>query len=160
MIRSSARSRMTAMELLEQLWGLDHALDRASMLMLRESGVTGPQRVALRLITLAGEIGPTELARQMRHHPATITSLLTRLERGGYVQRLPSTEDRRRTVVVVTAAGRALGETTGSIEAAVEAVLGHSDPDEVAACVRVLVALSEALEPLGDTSEGDTPHGG
>lgn len=153
MIPVSARSRLTAMELLEELWGLDHALDRASMRMLRESGVTGPQRVALRLVTVAGEIGPTELARQMRHHPATITSILNRLERDGYVQRLPSTEDRRRTVIVATPAGRVLGETSGSIEASVERVLGRTEPDDVAACVRVLAAIADALEPLEDGTE-------
>jgi DNA-binding MarR family transcriptional regulator len=143
---------MTALELLEELWGLDHALDQASLRMLREVGVTGPQRVALRLLTLRGDIGPSELARQMHLHPATITSLLGRLERNGYVQRLPSREDRRRTILIVTEAGRTLGESKGAIEAAVEVVLRQTDPEDLAACVRVLGALTDALAPLGEDS--------
>ena len=151
---ATPREPLAALELLQLLWGLDHALDRASMRMLREVGVTGPQRIALRLITEAGEIGPGELARQMRHHPATISSLLNRLERSALVERRPSPADRRRTVVVATERGRELGASDGgTIESAVRAVMRSADPATVLGCARVLAALADALEPLDDDAD-------
>lgn len=135
-----------ALEFLRRLWGLDHALDSASKRMLKELGVTGPQRMVLRLVSQAGEMGPTEIADQMMHHPATTSSLLKRLEEAGYITRTESRRDRRRTVVVATETGRALGASkVGTIEAKVEAVLRGLDPDEVATCERVLEALTRAL---------------
>lgn len=137
-----------ALELLERLWGLDHVLDSASKRMLRDIGVSGPQRVVLRLLSLEGALSPGELARRMRHHPATISTLLNRLEEGGYVERRHSTEDRRRSMVVATRKGRALGQrTTGTIEEQVEDVLRTLDRDEVASCLAVLDALVIALRP-------------
>ena len=135
-----------ALDFLRRLWGLSHALDSASKRMLKELGVTGPQRVVLRLVAQAGEMGPTEIAEQMMHHPATTSSLLKRLEEANYIVRIESKEDRRRTVVVVTDAGRALGASqAGTIEAAVEVVLQQLDPEDIAACERVLEALTSAL---------------
>jgi DNA-binding MarR family transcriptional regulator len=146
--------KFTALELLQLLWGLDHVLERASLRMLRDLGVTGPQRMALRLITRVDEIGPSELALEMRHHRATISSLLNRLERGGLIQRLPAVGDRRRTVIVATDRGRELGlRQEGTIESAVSDVLRDTDPDDVAACVRVFSALRDALEPLGGSED-------
>ena len=141
----------TALQLLERLWGLDHALDSASKRMLRDIGISSPQRVVLRLITLEGGMGPGEIARRMRHHPATISTLLNRLEEAGYVERRHSVEDRRRSTVVVTKRGRALGERTqGTIEARIEAALQGLDPAKVADCLAVLDTLVEALAPVAD----------
>jgi MarR family transcriptional regulator, organic hydroperoxide resistance regulator len=141
----------TALEVLERLWGLDHGLDSASKRMLRDIGISGPQRVVLRLLSLEGGMGPGELARRMRHHPATISTLLNRLEEAGYVERHHSTEDRRRSTVVATRRGRALGErTAGTIEALIATVLRDLDPDDVRSCLAVLDALVEALVPPTD----------
>ena len=138
----------TALEVLERLWGLDHALDSASKRMLRDLGISGPQRVVLRLLALEGGMGPTELARRMRHHPATISTLLNRLEDAGYVERRHSTEDRRRSTVTVTRSGRALGQrTAGTIEERIWTALGDLDPERVEVCLSVLDQLIEALAP-------------
>jgi MarR family transcriptional regulator, organic hydroperoxide resistance regulator len=141
----------TALEVLERLWGLDHGLDSASKRMLRDIGVSGPQRVVLRLLTLEGGMGPGELARRMHHHPATISSLLNRLEVAGYVERRHSTEDRRRSTVLVTRRGRALGQrTAGTIEEQIETVLRDLDPAQVDSCLAVLDTLVEALAPVDE----------
>jgi DNA-binding MarR family transcriptional regulator len=140
--------RTRALDFLRRLWGLDHVLDSASKRMHKELGVTGPQRVVLRLVAEAGEMGPTEIAEQMMHHPATTSALLKKLEESGYIVRRESLQDRRRTAVVATEAGRALGASrAGTIEACVEEVLRELDPEDVAACERVLEALTRALLP-------------
>lgn len=142
------KAEPTPLDFLRRLWGLDHALDSASKRMLKELGITGPQRVVLRLVAEAGEMGPTEIAEQMMNHPATTSALLKRLEEAGYIRRTESKTDRRRTVVVVTDAGRVLGALkAGTIEVTVETVLQELAPEDVVACERVLEALTRALMP-------------
>ena len=53
----------------------------------------------LDLISRQGPLGPTALARRAGLHPATLTGILDRLERGGWVVRDPVPSDRRGVVV-------------------------------------------------------------
>jgi DNA-binding MarR family transcriptional regulator len=53
----------------------------------------------LDLISRQGPLGPTALARRAGLHPATLTGVLDRLERGGWVVREPVPSDRRGVVV-------------------------------------------------------------
>ncbi|WNI15602.1 MarR family transcriptional regulator [Actinacidiphila sp. ITFR-21] len=53
----------------------------------------------LDLISRYGPIGPTALARRAGLHPATLTGVLDRLERGGWVVRTPNPSDRRAILV-------------------------------------------------------------
>jgi DNA-binding MarR family transcriptional regulator len=53
----------------------------------------------LDLINLAGPISPTALARRAGLHPATVTGILDRLERSGWVVRERAENDRRAVVV-------------------------------------------------------------
>jgi DNA-binding MarR family transcriptional regulator len=55
----------------------------------------------LDVIDRAGEVSPTELARRVGLHPATMTGILDRLERGGWVERSRHADDRRRVLVRV-----------------------------------------------------------
>lgn len=55
----------------------------------------------LDLIGRYGPIGPTALARRAGLHPATLTGVLDRLERGGWVVRTPNPTDRRAVLVQV-----------------------------------------------------------
>jgi DNA-binding MarR family transcriptional regulator len=59
----------------------------------------------LDVITRSGPLSPSALARRAGLHPATMTGILDRLERGGWVERSRDTSDRRG-VVVQAARGR------------------------------------------------------
>lgn len=59
----------------------------------------------LDVITRYGPLSPSVLARRAGLHPATMTGVLDRLERGGWVERSRDTSDRRG-VVVQVARGR------------------------------------------------------
>ncbi len=59
----------------------------------------------LDLITRYGPLSPSALARRARLHPATMTGILDRLERGGWIERDRDPSDRRG-VVVRAARGR------------------------------------------------------
>ncbi len=54
--------------------------------------------------------GPTqtELAERLRISPATITKMLQRMEKAGFIQRKPDANDQRITRVYLTGAGRAI----------------------------------------------------
>jgi DNA-binding MarR family transcriptional regulator len=62
----------------------------------------------LDLIASHGPLSPTALARRAGLHPATITGILDRLERGGWVARERDPSDRR--AVVVRGLNRRTGE--------------------------------------------------
>jgi DNA-binding MarR family transcriptional regulator len=53
----------------------------------------------LDLITLHGPLSPTALARRAGLHPATMTGILDRLERGGWVVRERDPSDRRAVLI-------------------------------------------------------------
>jgi DNA-binding MarR family transcriptional regulator len=59
----------------------------------------------LDLITRSGPLSPSALARSAGLHPATMTGILDRLERGGWIERSRDPADRRG-VVVQAARGR------------------------------------------------------
>jgi DNA-binding MarR family transcriptional regulator len=60
----------------------------------------------LDVITRCGPVSPSALARRAGLHPATMTGILDRLERGGWIERSRDPSDRRG-VVVEAARGRA-----------------------------------------------------
>lgn len=47
------------------------------------------------LVARHGPLGPSDLTRRAGLHPATVTGILDRLERGGWVVREPDPDDRR-----------------------------------------------------------------
>ncbi len=74
----------------------------------RETGLTGPQLWAIKVIAEASPIKPSELARRMYLHPATVVGLIDRLEKKGLVSRTRSREDRRVVEITLTEQGREL----------------------------------------------------
>jgi DNA-binding MarR family transcriptional regulator len=84
------------LQFMQRLWDLVHALEVRSRRMARTLGVTGPQRLVIRLLgrtpgTTAGEIAET-----LGLHPSTLTGILRRLEKLGMLERKVDPEDRRR----------------------------------------------------------------
>ncbi|TWJ33612.1 MarR family winged helix-turn-helix transcriptional regulator [Geobacter argillaceus] len=74
----------------------------------RETGLTGPQLWAIKMIAESAPIKPSELARRMYLHPATVVGLIDRLERKLLVTRTRSNEDRRVVEISLTEQGREL----------------------------------------------------
>jgi DNA-binding MarR family transcriptional regulator len=84
------------------------SVDTASRRLLKEFGVTGPQLWALRTLEEARGLTIGELAAAMYLHISTVSGILDRLEKNGWVERRRSEMDRRVTRVAVTRRGRAL----------------------------------------------------
>ncbi|TRZ54582.1 MarR family transcriptional regulator, partial [bacterium] len=74
----------------------------------RETGLTGPQFWAIKII---GELSPvrvSDLAARMHLHPATVVGILNRLELQGLINRMRTNEDRRVVKIALTDAGHAI----------------------------------------------------
>ena len=74
----------------------------------KETGLTGPQLWAIKVISDSEAIKVSELARKMYLHPATVVGILDRLESRGLVARTRSTEDRRVVYADLTELGKDL----------------------------------------------------
>ncbi len=74
----------------------------------RITGLTGPQLWAIKVIAEAQLINPSELARRMYLHPATVVGLIDRLVKRGLVTRDRSEEDRRVVEISLSDKGKEL----------------------------------------------------
>lgn len=84
------------------------AIDMHSRQLVQQLGVTGPQLMVLRELARNGAVPVGSLAKAVSLSHATVTGIVTRLEKRELVQRREDDEDRRRVLVGVTSAGEAL----------------------------------------------------
>jgi MarR family transcriptional regulator, organic hydroperoxide resistance regulator len=132
---------------LQRLWALDHRLQSYSKLMLDRLGVTGPQRLVVRLIGQCPGISAGQLAGILQIHPSTLTGVSQRLERRGLIRRSGVPYDGRRVVYHLTPRGRRINEDHGgTVEAILEAALAEIPPEKVEAAKEVLSLLVLSLE--------------
>lgn len=71
----------------------------------QETGLTGSQLWAVKIVAESAPIKVSDLARFMYLHPATVVGIVDRLESRGLVQRKRSTTDRRVVEIALTAEG-------------------------------------------------------
>jgi len=134
------------LDFMRLLWAVDHALQSASKRMEANFGMTGPQRLVVRIVGRFPGTPAGRVAQILHVHPSTLTGILKRLEARSILQRRPDPRDARRALLALTAKGRKLDNLrTGTVEQAVRRVLG-TDPAKVAAAQEVLFALSEELD--------------
>ena len=134
------------LDFMRLLWALDHALQSASKRMESAFGMTGPQRLVVRIVGRFPGISAGRIALILHVHPSTLTGVLRRLESRALVQRRPDPRDARRALFMLTAKGRKLDTIkTGTVEQAVRRVL-LKEPAKVAAAQEVLASLSEELD--------------
>lgn len=74
----------------------------------RETGLSGSQLWAIKIIAEAATIKPSELARRMYLHPATVVGLIDRLVKKGLVARTRCDKDRRIVQIALTEKGERL----------------------------------------------------
>lgn len=132
---------------LELLWAVAHGLERTSKRMTRDLGVTGPQRLVLRIVGLFPGLSAGELARILHVHASTVTGVLRRLETQRLLERVQNPADRRRAILRLTSKGiRANASRVGTVEAAVAAGLAGVSTEDQAVASRVLERVASRLE--------------
>lgn len=135
-----------ALDFMRLLWSVDHGLQRRSKRMEVELGVTGMQRVIIRLIGRYPEVAAGRLAELVHVHPSTLTGVLRRLVDRGFVHRERDPDDARRSKFVLLPPGQQIDATqAGTVEAAIRRALARLDPAAVDAARTVLAAVSEEL---------------
>lgn len=134
------------LDFMRLLWAVDHALQSMSKRMEASLGVTGPQRLVIRIVGRFPGISAGELASVLHIHPSTLTGILKRLESRGIIDRKPDADDARRALFGLTARGRELdGLKVGTVEAIVRRSLAKLPPRKVGAARDVLHALAMSL---------------
>lgn len=100
------RRRRDISEIVNSLRLLQSAGQRQSREFILKYRITGQQLGALRIVTLSPRISLGELSERMFLHMSTVSGIVDRLEKKGYVTRKRSDEDRRVVHLNVAAAGR------------------------------------------------------
>lgn len=145
-LQSASAPLGSTLDFMRVLWAMDHGLQRRSKRMEVELGVTGMQRVVIRLIGRFPDITAGRLAELLHVHPSTLTGVLKRCVDRGFVARTRDRTDARVAhFKLTTEGGKIDGSQAGTIEAAVRRALGRLDPAQVDAARVVLSALADEL---------------
>jgi DNA-binding MarR family transcriptional regulator len=95
-------------EVTDNLRRVFQVVNEHSKRAMRETGLTGPQLWAIKVIAGHGPIRVSDLARRLYLHNATVVGIIDRLEAQGLARRTRSQEDRRVVMVDLTEQGKDL----------------------------------------------------
>jgi len=99
-------------EIMQSLRRMIKSLQDYSRMISSHFGITGPQLWALKTICQRGNLSLGELSRGMYLHPSTVSGVVDRLEKKGFVLRDRTEKDRRVVKVCLTPKGKMLVRRT------------------------------------------------
>ena len=137
------------LDFLRLLWSIEHGLQRMSKRMEHQLGITGPQRLVLRVVGRFPGLSAGELAHIVRLHPSTITGILQRLVTRGLLARERDPGDSRRARLRLER--RAVAYTrasAGTVEQVVTQALRRAGASNVRAARKVLAEVAERLDEV------------
>ena len=135
------------LQFMQRVWELVHALDVRSKRMAQTIGVTGPQRLVIRVVGQKPAQTASEISQMLGKHPSTLTGVLARLEARGLIVREIDPEDRRRARFTLTTPGKAIDrERKGTVEAATRRALSRIEGPVASAMLDGIGVLVEELE--------------
>jgi trehalose 6-phosphate phosphatase len=146
MKRESATPR--AIDVMQGIWALAHALEARSKWMQAKFGITGPQRLLLRVLDEAPGATPGTVARQMWLDPGTVSRILKGLERLRLVERRRDPADGRRFQLELTPLGRSLNSLkVGTVEAGIRRALDQMKNAEIRTTLDALRRFTDEVMP-------------
>lgn len=92
-------------DILIALRRITRAIDLQSKRLMKKTGLTAPQLVVMQTLRREGQLSPTALARAVSLSQATITTILDRLVKQGFVRRDRSDADKRVVLACLTDEG-------------------------------------------------------
>ena len=95
-------------EIVDDIRRVFQVVNEQSKKAKRETGLTGPQLWAIKIIGDLSPIRVSDLAARMYLHPATVVGILNRLELQGLIKRMRTNEDRRVVNIELTDAGNVI----------------------------------------------------
>ena len=158
-IHAVAATLPAVLQFMQVLWAVVHGLQSTSKRMTAALGVTGPQRLVLRVLGLFPGMSAGDLAAVLHVHPSTLTGVLQRLVAQRWLRRVEDLRDRRRVLLRLTPRGaRVNAVDAGTVESAVAEALALVSAGDRAATMRVLDQLARALRATGHGSRRAHPH--
>ena len=134
------------LDFMRLLWSIEHGLQRMSKRMEGELGITGPQRLVLRVVGQFPGLSAGELAHIVRLHPSTITGILQRLVARGLLERKRDPGDSRRARLRLKPSAVPYTRTSpGTVEKVVTLALAKVGTANVRAARKVLLAVANEL---------------
>jgi MarR family transcriptional regulator, organic hydroperoxide resistance regulator len=128
------------------LWSVNHGLESRSKRMAAVHGVTGPQRLVVRIVGRRPGIAAGELAEVLRVHPSTLTGIVRRLVERRLIERRGDPGDRRRALFTLTDRGRRIDELrAGTVEGAISKALHRFGAEDIRRAKELLAAIAETL---------------
>jgi homoprotocatechuate degradation regulator HpaR len=119
--------------------------------MLAETGITEQQWRILRVLVEQGPLDSSRLAAHASLLLPSVTRILQSMRHRGLVQQTSDSEDRRRTIVTITAAGRQIiDDNADEAQRIVESYKAWLGPEKYEMLLDLLADLSRWDEP-GDT---------
>ncbi len=108
-------------------------------------GLTSPQYFVFNALWMGDGISVGELGERVCLDSSTLTGIIDRMEKSGYVERRPNPDDRRSVLVFLTAKARELGPSILEFADELDATLRQpSSQEEMDTFERVLRSLAEA----------------
>ena len=140
---------------------LRRAADRLDEAVAARFGLNRTDLRCLGIIYRRGRVTAGELAEESGLSPGAITTVLDRMERSGYANRVADPADRRRVLVTSTAATRELGARLyGEVELAGRAQLETVAPDHVEVIRDYLRGVRRFYEELVRSVQGPAADDG
>jgi hypothetical protein len=137
------------LDFMRLLWSVEHGLERMSKRMGSELGITGPQRLVLRIVGRFPGISAGDLAHVVRLHPSTLTGILQRLVTRGLIERRRDPADSRRACLHLKPSASWFTKSTRlTVEKIVTGALESSGPVSVRGARRVLTEIAQRLDDL------------
>jgi DNA-binding MarR family transcriptional regulator len=136
------------LDFMRLLWGIEHGLQSASKRMESAIGITGPQRLVLRVVARFPGMSAKDLAHVVRLHPSTVTGVLQRLVQKKLLAREVDPGDTRRVRLFVRPEAKTFTRrASGTVESAIARALSTVSPKDVASARRVLGVIAASLGP-------------
>jgi DNA-binding MarR family transcriptional regulator len=141
-----ARPLDATLDFMRMLWTIENRLESTSKRMAATLGVTGPQRLVLRIVAKFPGISAKEVAHLLRLHPSTVTGILRRLVDKQLLSRDRHPSDGRRARLRTRAAARPfVRRRKGTVEAAVARALDRLPRASIRSARVVLAAIVDEL---------------
>lgn len=123
---------------------------------LPKEEVTAQQMITILTLSEIKRAKITTISRRMGVSPPTITGIIDRLQKGGYVQRIRDSRDRRVVFVSLTAKGESfVTKVRRSIEHRWMKIVVYLSADERSRYVNILKKIVEGLARDADKAEAE-----
>ena len=118
-------------------------------------GLTGPQWTVVTALSGRGDLSLSALSEQIQAKNSTVTGIVDRMEREGWVSRARSTRDRRVVHIRLTSKGRELARLVSrETPAPLRSALGGLALEELAALRKALGKLVNHVKAIPGTDSG------